>query len=379
MHVCHISTEHTLFHESLYQKECWSVLGWADRISVINQERPHFSQEYSEIDIFTYPKGLKFRRLLSYLRDVAVELQADIYHLHHPWLLALLPSLRKHTHAAVIYDMHTPYPEYLRTFSGNTSTWHGLKSDLMGIWERSMISRVDGAIFHSDRLYESIHASNNFSTLLYDFPRLEYYSPAFHQDQEDFNVLYTGLITEPHGILYLIEAFYYFYQREQHGELYIVGDIYPPEFQEVLHQAIRYFSLSHAVHLEPRYTNKELLSHLRSASVGVSALLPLPFFRKSLQSNIFDYMASGIPVVAGASPANQKFIRRAKSGIVLDEPSPVALANALSFLHNHPHERNIMGERGREITRKQQNWNAMRSKLQNFYARVFDWRQTMEQ
>jgi len=379
MHVCHISTEHTAFQESRYQKECWSILGWADRISVINQERPAFSQEYSSIEIFTYPEDLKFRRLIRHLRDLALDLQADIYHLHHPRLLALVPGLRKYTDAAIIYDMHFPYPEYIRTFSQDSSFRRQIRSYLIGLWERSMISRSDGVIFPSDPLYESGHSSNEFSTLLYDFPRTEYYTPATPDSTEEFNILYTGLITEPHGILHLIEAFYYFYRREQHGQLYIIGDMYPPYFEEVLHQAIKYYSLSHAVHLEPKLTGKALFNRYQEASVGIGALLPLPFFRKALQPNIFDYMASGVPVVAGNFPSAQKFIRQPKTGIVLNETSPETIADALSFLHNHEYERQKMGERGLEMTRTQWNWDAMRSKLQDFYARVHEWRQTMGQ
>ncbi len=376
MEVCHLSLNNSFFYNRIFQKECESLIDWAESVTIISPSGLPLLGDYPGVHNLFFPPDLGLKDKLARIRSMAVTAQSDIYHIHDPELLLLVPSLRKHTDGTIIYNVHTPQPEFIRTFSTEAGIRRYLHSYLAGIEERTFLGHLDGVIFSSTSLYDSMSSSCRFSTIIYNFPQLEHFPAPTFKPQEIFSVVYKGVISNPHGILHLIEAFYHFYRMEQHGRLRIIGNIYPPEFQSVLQDAIRYFSLSHAVSLEPTPTRDEIAHHLETASVGISALLPLPYFQKHVESNIFEYMASGVPVICGNFPSSYRFVRSQKTGIVLEQNTPPMLAEALSFLYNHQTERRKMGQRGNRMIRDKWHWQSMKSELRRFYTTVYEWRQS---
>ncbi len=79
----------------------------------------------------------------------------------------------------------------------------------------------------------------------------------------------------------------------------------------------------------------------------------------SLPNRLFEYMATGLPVVApGYAVEIKKIVEAEQCGLLVDFENPEAVANAIVFLRDHPDECRTMGERARVAFEQRYNWEA---------------------
>ena len=87
---------------------------------------------------------------------------------------------------------------------------------------------------------------------------------------------------------------------------------------------------------------------LKSADIGILCLHNNPIYRYGVNLNkLYDYMATGLPVVFSANVRNN-LVEEYKTGITVPPSDPDSIASALNKLSSMSvEERQIMGERGR--------------------------------
>jgi glycosyltransferase involved in cell wall biosynthesis len=78
-----------------------------------------------------------------------------------------------------------------------------------------------------------------------------------------------------------------------------------------------------------------------------------PVFSSFIPSKLFDYMATGRPVVLSARGESAHILERAAGGVAVEPENPEALASAVNWLAQHPREAREMGENGRRFA---SNW-----------------------
>ena len=86
-----------------------------------------------------------------------------------------------------------------------------------------------------------------------------------------------------------------------------------------------------------------------SADACVAVLQRNDTFRTVYPNKVFDYMASGRPIVLGIDGAARELVERAGAGLYTEPEDPRALADALIRLHRDPALAAEMGRRGREF------------------------------
>ncbi len=371
MHICHLTLGHTPYDDRIYYKECWGLREWANRITVVGKEAPKPEIRYPEIGVHTFPWGTLPERIRQ-TYALAREVQADLYHLHEPELLPVIPWLKRSTGAAVVYDMHEPLAEVIRDFSDNPRYHRYATAAVSGGLERLLLALPDGVVFTSRPLKHELGKYARASTIVYNFPRTDLFPMDPSPDPEEFVVLYHGQIAPARGILELVAGFYLFYRQHQHGKLRLVGPYHSETFRRQLEQTCHRYRIVHAVELEESVPHAEVPELLRNASVGIMALLPTPAFRKSVQIKTFEYMSAGLPVIAGNYPSARQFPGSRKAGLVLEETTPRAIADALGYLYTHPEQRRKIGLRGQRAVREKWNWSHMNRRLQRFYESILN-------
>ena len=97
------------------------------------------------------------------------------------------------------------------------------------------------------------------------------------------------------------------------------------------------FKISGRVQFIPKLPWTELMKYTRSADAGLSLDKNSNLnYRFSLPNKLFDYLAAGIPVIAGDLPEVTKIISENKCGIVISEVTPEKISEALRDLLNNP-------------------------------------------
>jgi glycosyltransferase involved in cell wall biosynthesis len=106
-------------------------------------------------------------------------------------------------------------------------------------------------------------------------------------------------------------------------------------------------SLDNLIFLPPA-PKKDMPDVLAAADVCIAILKPIPLYATVYPNKVFDYMASGRPVVLAMEGVIREVVERAGAGIPVTPGDPKALAKAIKYLADHPGERKLMGNNGHE-------------------------------
>ncbi len=105
--------------------------------------------------------------------------------------------------------------------------------------------------------------------------------------------------------------------------------------------------------------NAGLIGYGRSLGVG------------SLPNRLFEYMASGLAVIAPSYAVEiKKIVEAEQCGLLVDFEDPEAVADAIAYLYDHPDECQNMGARARTAFEQRHNWE---TEFQPLLDRVHQW------
>ena len=108
----------------------------------------------------------------------------------------------------------------------------------------------------------------------------------------------------------------------------------------------------------------EVPTWLRAADVGVVVYKPT----RSVPGDpmkIYEYMASGLPVLAGDYPRYGGVVRAADAGAVADDTDPASMADAVRRLHADPEALKRYGTNGIETALREHTWRRRTEQLQD--------------
>lgn len=142
--------------------------------------------------------------------------------------------------------------------------------------------------------------------------------------------------------------------------LRMIGD--GPEKEKLL-QKVRQHSISNITFLNP-VPKSQVPSFLHQADLLLHCLRPLNVFRHGISPNkMYDYLASGKPVIMSAEAVNN-IVQEAQAGITVEPGNPEALAEGILRLYRlTPEERERLGANGRSYVEKYHDINILGEKL----------------
>jgi colanic acid biosynthesis glycosyl transferase WcaI len=182
-----------------------------------------------------------------------------------------------------------------------------------------------------------------------DFVRPEGRNNGFRQQHrihpDELLVMYSGSIALKQGLHTLVESAAEFCPSDGVA-FYLIGE---GPYRQELETKAKELCLSHLyfLPLQPRET---LPIQLSAADVLVitqrRAVTDVVFPGKLLY-----YMAAGRPILAAVSPDSEtgRFVSSHAVGLVVPPEDPAALAEAIRFLRQNPHEAERLGKNGRRV------------------------------
>lgn len=114
-----------------------------------------------------------------------------------------------------------------------------------------------------------------------------------------------------------------------------------------------------------------LSGRVLSAAFSLVQFHPLPNHLDSLPTKMFEYMSSGIPVIASDFPLWRTIIEGNQCGLCVDPLDPKAIAAAIDYLVKNPDVARSMGENGRRAVLTKYNWSVQAKKGHRFLWRYF--------
>lgn len=370
--VCHLASKHKMNDMRIFEKECKSLakggfdvtlVGFGDTARTETNDGVHCITLHCPIknDL----ELLRKRNKLTY--DTAIQVNADIYHLHEPELLPVGKKLKKQG-KIVIFDSHEFYgwqlrdnihkikiiktPAFLMKVLGRLYMRYE-KRTCMKFDAVVQVCTMNGVDYFSNRCRRSIFIRN--------LPSIADYSRKTPIDfSKKPSVAMFGTITKERGITELVKA-----THQTDGTLMLAGAFYPKAYESELRQMPEFVCVDYQ-----GFLNKDGMAHLMEhANMGASTLHHVGQYDKldTFPTKVFDYMSMELPVIVSDTDYAKKMNELHHFAICVNPENPDEIGSAIDWLFTHPEQAIEMGKNGRKAIEEEFNWEKESEKLVDFY------------
>jgi len=383
LHVCHITTVHQPFDTRIFHKECKTLAKAGYDVTLIV---PSYDDDKMTIDtdiidgvkIVSLPKPKnRFFRMFCLTKKaykIALKEKADIYHFHDPEFLAWAVKLRKETNAKIIYDIHENIPGQILTKSWIPRILRKPIAVIFNIYEKKISKQLDFIITVSPKVKKDFQRIViNKVEVVTNYPILEYFQQTKKNLQKKtynrrkkrkMKLIYAGGLTRIRGIKEIIKSLEFI---KDDVKLVLLG-----KFQEEgLREELKKLPEWKKVEFKGWLSQKEAYQEMGSSNIGLVCFLPKPNHINAVPNKIFEYMATGLPVIASNFPLWKEIIEGNKCGLTVNPKKPEEIAKAIEYLIAYPAETKEMGENGRKAVFEKYNWENESKKLLKIYEKLF--------
>ncbi len=363
--VVHLTSAHPRDDIRIFLKECRSLARHGHEVTLVVADG--LGDEVRE-GVAILDAGSSRGRLSRMFRTTqrvyrkAVELDADVYHLHDPELLPTGLRLKRRG-KKVVFDAHEDVPQqllgkhYLHPFVRRVLSWG------FAHFERFACARFDGVVAATPYIRDKFLAINPRSVDINNFPMIgELESAVAWRDKAD-EVCYVGSIAQIRGVKELVRAME---STRTPARLNLVGGFAEAQVEAEVRTYPGWDKVN-ALGVQDRLGVREVLG--RSVA-GLVTLHPASNYLDALPIKMFEYMSTGIPVIASDFDLWRTIVQESKCGLCVDPLNPTAIAAAIDHLMSHRAEAEEMGRNGRQAVLSRYNWAREEAKLIEFYDRL---------
>lgn len=213
----------------------------------------------------------------------------------------------------IIYDVHEDIP---RQILGKKWIASPLRKPISYLFEKA-------ELFLSRRFYSVVGATDKISKRFFDFnenvltiknfPILSEFQ-SLPKNRKNKTLCYIGAISESRGILEILRVL----QDLPEYKLVIAGSFESKDLKERVSKLPSWNRVSYL----GKVGRKEISEILSESTLGIVTLHPLPNYIESLPIKMFEYMASGLPIVASNFPLWVELVESNGVGLCADPLNP---------------------------------------------------------
>ena len=190
-------------------------------------------------------------------------------------------------------------------------------------------------------------------------------------DRDGVQFVYCGLLAEYRGILTLIEAVDRI-PDEYDVSLVLGGEYASPEIRDRIRRRAGESDRIELAGWLPTFA--DVIDLFRESDVGLMYFHPEPNKTEAVHrsNKLFQYMATGLPVIVSDVGEWSRFVEDVGFGIPVEPERPDLMAGVMADLADDPDLRAELGRAGHEAALDQYNWETQREQLLGLYDRLLD-------
>lgn len=360
----HLTTVHPRWDTRVFHKMCVSLAqnNYIVNLVVADGKGNSFENNVNIVDIGK-PRNRIYRILIStfklYLE--ALKIRSNLYHLHDPELL-FIGFLLKLSGKIVIFDSHEDVPKQILSKYYLNKTLRLIFFKISSNVERLICPFFNGIIAPTLFIENKFNKINKNTVSIKNYPLLKEIRENNLKQESYFT--YIGSVSYQRGILQVCDALNLLNSKLR---FCLCGNFTNPEFR----QQILNHKSKNLIDYRGLVDRNELNRLNAKALCGVVTLLPTDCYVESLPVKLFEYMASGIPVIASDFPLWRSIIEGSNCGILVNPYSSTEIAEALIWLSSNLSKAKKMGDNGRDAVLKFYNWESQEKILLDYYSKTF--------
>ena len=361
--VAHLTSAHSRYDTRIFLKECTSLAthGYSTSLIVADGKGDEQKNNVAIYDVGASKGRLdRMRNAPSRVFEKAVELDADIYHLHDPELIPIGLKLKKRG-KKVIFDAHEDLPSQILSKHYINILIRKPLSILVRMLESQACSRLDAVVAATPFIRDKFIKINKNTVDINNYPKLQEFNNLPTDNKQEGQVCYIGGIADVRGIVEIVQAMEL---TNNKSSLKVAGSFIDKSLEPKV-KAMTGWEKTVYLGFVGREAIKETLSE---SIAGLVTLHPTLSYIDSLPVKMFEYMSAGIPVIASDFPLWRSIIDAAQCGICVDPLEPQEIADAIDYLVDNPDIAINMGENGRIAVMEKYNWAIEEKKLFKLYG-----------
>lgn len=364
--VCHLTSAHDSNDVRIFYKECVSLASAGYDIYLVAQGKSREEAGVHVIGIGAAPKS-RLKRMTVFAERIykkALEVDADIYHLHDPELLPFGAKLKKRG-KKVIFDSHENYPAQIKEKKYIPAAAREFISQVYKARETHSVSAFDAVVVPCTFDGKDIFAGRAKETcFVANYPKLSFFYDRYDSTvKKTDRVCYVGGLTYERGIYHLVKA-----TAKAGKRLLLAGPFSSAEFEAEL-RALPEFSCVDYVGNVP---NAEIAGLLQSCTIGANTLLDIGQYHHidTFGVKVFEYMSMGLPVLLPDYPYMRRMAEQYGFGICVRTDDVDSISDAIKFLSDNAAIAAQMGRNGRRAVEQEFNWSTQEKTLLELYAKL---------
>jgi glycosyltransferase involved in cell wall biosynthesis len=357
--VCHLSTVHPRYDGRIFHKECISLVNNNFQVCLLVADGLGHEMK-SGIEILDIGKSKnRFDRIIFKpirIFHLSLQQKAKIYHFHDPELM-IIGLFLKLLNKRVIFDIHENVALSIITKTWIKRVFRTTFSRLYRFFEKIIICFFDLLILAEDS-YLNYYPNKN-SIVIHNFPvvnEIKILHKSFNKESV-VKFIYVGLINENRGIFESIEIFERILSKGLNCRYDILGKFDTKELEDKIIKIISDSGLDNNIIIHGQLMQKEVKEYLKHAHFGFSLLFPIPNYKESLPTKIFEYMQFGIPVIASNLEIYKPYIINQNTGICVDLTDINSIIKDFFQMIENPNTFISMSKNGIDVISKKYNWN----------------------
>ena len=366
--VLHVSTAHPAQDPRIAYRIIPSLAPHYDLIAIL----PHISTgARNGVDYRWLPK---FRRV--WLRFVvsqpfvlwhALRVRPKLLHIYDPELIPIARLIQVVLCIPVIYEVH----ENLYKKAAEKSANQGRV--LMTLFFRfdAMAQRRFYLIFTEHAYLETYSHLTEPRAVIYNYPLLPFldtFRKPYAPDRQRPTFFYIGWISLERAFDTLVAGLASLKQTYPDFQGHFFGE------RTLDHSDLKrlpgFTTIQNNVQFYGYTDQCDAFVHAAQSTAGIALLKAVGDYPDSYTTKLFEYMALGLPVITSNFPLYRQVVERHQCGFCIDPTDAGQLADALTYLIEHPVESQLMGERGRLAVENEYNWDSEAQKLRALYRTV---------
>lgn len=360
--VVHLTSVHHRYDARIFLKMCTSLTLNNYHVSLIVADSLG-DEIKNNIHIYDVKKlSGRFKRVLKTSKNIfkkAINLNADVYHLHDPELIPVGLKLKKYG-KKVIFDAHEDFPKQILTKHYLPLPVRKIISICAEIGEQVLCRKFDGIVGATPFIADKFLKINKNVININNYPKIEELQSINDPKRVNGKICYIGGISIERGIKEVVEALT---KTKNNVNLLLAGKFH----SEKLEKDIKIEEGWQKTNFIGFVGRKEIQTLLSTTQIGLVTLHPTISYLDSLPVKMFEYMCAGMPVIASDFPLWREIVLKYNCGLCVDPQDSKAIAEALDYLIDNPQIAEEMGRNGFKAVQTEFNWANEEAKLLKFY------------
>ena len=361
--VAHLTSVHRRFDTRIFLKMCRSVAHAGHQTTLVVADGLG-NERRDGVDIVDVgkPAGGRISRATRTVRRIyrrALDIEADLYHLHDPELipLGLLLKARRKT---VVFDAHEDFPAQISEKPYLGPRQQSIAAAFARIGERFALPRFDAVIAATPHIASKIEAYGVSTACIENLPLAAELAVPSGWNEKQREVAYVGGISEGRSIWEMVRAL----EHCRDVRLNLAGNFIDRSLEEAVAREPAWSKVNYYGHID----RGEVAKLLARSTAGIVVLREAENHLHALPTKLFEYLSAGVPIIASNFPGWREIVDSNQCGVCVEPGNVEQMADAMQRLVDDRDLSQQMGDRGRAAVESRYNWSGEEEKLLDLYT-----------